>query len=554
MHTDWLSLSERTMARCRRDPLFFCRHVLGGEQPWERQAQILLALRDAPRVAVRSGHGVGKTWTAARAALWFLYSHPRAIVLTTAPTQRQVRSILWTEIRRQVRTAVLPLGGKLTETALVVDDGWFALGLSTDEPERFQGYHAEHLLLVMDEAPGVPEDIYEAARGVLTSRHARVLLIGNPTQPRGPFYEAFRSPHWQAVHIPCTACPNVTTGRVIYPKLVTAEWVETQAREWGRSSPAFRSRVLGEFPEESEHLLTPLAWLHAARERGMAGGGATTTETTETAEPQRTQRTQRTARKEEGTAARTSMTSLTSMTSTKRTATNERQRMAGEGPPHGGRASAGPAYGGNVAGALRMGVDVARYGSDRTVLALADGAALRELHSATGLSTMETAGRIIALARARGVRPERVAVDDTGVGGGVTDRLRELGWHVTAVQAAGRAQGNFANRRAELFWALREALDPAGPQPLALAVEECGGVGVWGRGGNGNDNGNGKNGEALIQELSAIHYGFNSRGEIQVEGKDAIRARLGRSPDLADAVSLVMALPAKSAPPRVWEV
>ena len=112
--TLWPSISARILGRCRRDPLFFSRHVLGGEQPWERQAEILLAVRDSNRVAVRSGHGVGKTWTAARAVIWFLYSHPHSIVLTTAPTHRQVRSILWAEIRRQVRASRVPLGGRLT--------------------------------------------------------------------------------------------------------------------------------------------------------------------------------------------------------------------------------------------------------------------------------------------------------------------------------------------------------------------------------------------------------------------------------------------------------
>ena len=265
----WSRVSATIVERCRRDPLFFSRHVLGGEQPWAGQARILAALRDRKRVAVRSGHGVGKTWTAARAAIWFLYSHPHSIVLTTAPTHRQVRSILWAEIRRQVRGARIPLGGRMTETRLVLDDDWFALGLSTDEPERFQGFHAEHLLLIFDEAPGVPEDIYEAARGLLTSRHARVLLIGNPVSPRGPFYDAFRNPLWHTFHIPCTACPNVTAGRVIYPKLVTAEWVESQRQEWGAESPTFRSRVLGEFPEEADTQLIPLAWLHAAQERAL---------------------------------------------------------------------------------------------------------------------------------------------------------------------------------------------------------------------------------------------------------------------------------------------
>ena len=460
---NWPVRSAQILKRCATDPLFFCEHVIGGEQPWQRQAEILTALCDAGRVAVRSGHGVGKTWTAARAALWYLYSHPHAIVLTTAPTHRQVRSILWAEIRRQVRCSKVPLGGRLTETGLSLDDDWFAMGLSTDEPDRFQGYHAEHLLLILDEAPGVSPEIYEAARGLLTSQHARILLIGNPTVPSGPFYEAFRNPGWHTIHIACTHSPNVTSGRTIYPKLVTRQWIETQRAEWGGDSPAFRARVLGEFPEESDSRLVPLAWLHAAQERF-----------------------------------------------------NSTCDCADES-------------------ALRMGVDVARYGADQTVIVLADAAGLRDIFAASGLSTMETAGRVISLAREFGIRPESIAVDDIGVGGGVTDRLREQDWPVQAINAASRPMSvNFANRRAELFWAAREALNPDGPRPISLPRGKF---------------------ERLSNELSQISYHFDSRGRILVESKDQIRTRLGASPDYADAFALTFA--AALSPehePRIWAV
>src|SRR5688572_17954582 len=81
-------------------PVEFAKEVLGAT-PWERQEAILEALRDHSRVTVCSAHGVGKTWVAAAATLWFLYTREPAIVLTTAPTHRQVKEILWREIRRQ---------------------------------------------------------------------------------------------------------------------------------------------------------------------------------------------------------------------------------------------------------------------------------------------------------------------------------------------------------------------------------------------------------------------------------------------------------------------
>ena len=455
----WPSVGRDLLARCRRDPLFFSRRILGGPRPWQRQADILRALRDGNRVAVRSGHGVGKTWIAARAVLWFLYSHPNSVVLTTAPTHRQVRSILWAEIRKQARAAAAPLGGRMTETAIRLDDDWFALGLATDEPDRFQGYHAERLLLVFDEAPGVSPEIYEAARGLLTSRHARMLLIGNPTEPSGPFYDAFRTPGWTTIHIPCTASPNVRLGRVTHPSLVTGEWVEAQRVEWGEDSPAFRSRVLGEFPSEHGARLIPLAWIHAAQAR------------------------------------------------------------RGEERSHSER---------------RLGVDVARYGSDRTAFAVATDRGVVAVRCRSGLSTMETAGWVIATAREHGIAPDAVAIDDAGVGGGVTDRLREQGWTVRAVNgAASPTSAAFMNTRAELYWRLRTALSPDNEKPFALP-------------GDGE----------LARQLSAVNYSFDSRGRIRLARKKAVRAELGVSPDMADACALAMACgrsPARPSP-RVWDL
>ena len=419
---------------------------------------VLRAVRDHRFVAVRSGHGVGKTWTAARAALWFLFSFPRSIVITTAPTQRQVKSILWGEIRRQWRRAHVTLGGRLTETGLKVDDDWFALGLSTDEAERFQGYHGRHLLLIFDEAPGVAPEIYEAARTLLTGEHARFLLIGNPTSPQGDFYEAFRSAQWHKVAISCLDTPNVKTGRPIYPKLVTRRWIEERRCEWGEDSPLYKARVLGEFPDEGENTLLPLSWLEGAQDRA------------ENLEP--------------------------------------------------------PA-----AEELRLGVDVARYGKDESAFVSRDEGAVRFVFACRGRSTMEVAGRTKDLAHREGIRPERIFIDDCGVGGGVTDRLREQGLPVTAVISGAPASEprRFLNKRAEAYWRLRCALDPAGPTQLAIPRQ-------FGR---------------LLAQLAGHTYDFTSAGQIKIEAKDSLRGRLNESPDRADALALTYAaIPA--ADPRVW--
>ena len=259
--------AKNLLKRCQKDPLFFSRYVLGGEQPWEKQRQIMLSVRDNPRTVVPSGFGVGKTWVAARTVLWFLFSHPNSLVITTAPTWRQVENVLWAEIRRQHQQSSKPLGGEILRTQIKIADDWFALGLSTDEPARFQGFHSANLLLVFDEAAGIDRSIWDVAEGQMAGVFARWLAIGNPIAPSGSFYDTAKGSLWNTIPISCLDCPNVKSGKIIYPKLVTSQWVEERRKEWGEQSPLYQSKVLGQFPTTSEHGLIPLEWLLAAQQR-----------------------------------------------------------------------------------------------------------------------------------------------------------------------------------------------------------------------------------------------------------------------------------------------
>src|SRR5438105_6336287 len=137
------------------DPVAFVREVLG-QTPWSRQAEIMRAVAAEPQTTVRSSHGVGKTWVAAALALWWVYTRRPSLVLTTAPTARQVEGLLWAEINRLLRRAGQaqgrPLPGRCLQTKLDVRPEQQALGLTTNEPERFAGWHSEHLLVIVDEA------------------------------------------------------------------------------------------------------------------------------------------------------------------------------------------------------------------------------------------------------------------------------------------------------------------------------------------------------------------------------------------------------------------
>ncbi len=244
------------------NPVQWIRDLLGAD-PWEKQRDILYSVRDHQRTAVRSCHGVGKTKTAAWCALWFLHCHPGGKVITTAPTWHQVENLLWREIRTEHAKAKMPLGSQILQTRCEVDTDWYAIGLSTDTPERFQGYHGTHLLLIVDEASGVPQDIFDASEGFMTSAGSKSLLIGNPNNLSGEFHAAFHGQMYHQIHISCYDTPNFQ-GSMTRPYLITPEWVDEKKAQWGEDSPLFQIKCLGEFPSNPVDTVIPLAWIRRA--------------------------------------------------------------------------------------------------------------------------------------------------------------------------------------------------------------------------------------------------------------------------------------------------
>ena len=203
-----------------------------GVSLWWKQEDVLDAVMRERRVAVKSGNGLGKDFTAAVAVLWYLHCHDPAIVLSTAPTFRQVRHVLWRQIHRLHRGAAETLGGTLLDTRWELAEDRYALGLSADGADQFQGFHCRNVLVVVDEAEGVDEEIYEAIDSVMTSENPTLLLIGNPTSTSGPFHRAFHqeSGIYRTITISALDSPNVATGRIEIPGLTTAEWVEERRK------------------------------------------------------------------------------------------------------------------------------------------------------------------------------------------------------------------------------------------------------------------------------------------------------------------------------------
>jgi phage terminase large subunit len=462
------AFAERLAPPFQNDPVGFARTTFGFE-PWSKQREILEALRDHDRVAVRSSHGIGKTATAAQAVLWFLASFRDSRVITTAPTWTQVEQLLWRAIRGQVAKAHEAGQGAIfprpSVTKLELGPEWFAIGQSTNEPERFQGHHAPHLLLVVDEASGVKETIFEAAEGFLTAEGAKVLLIGNPTQLGGQFYRAFtsQSTRWHQVHVSTQDTPNYTGEQVsetVARALPRANWAEEMAEAWGRDSPVFQVRVEGNFAHNAADSVIPLAWVEIAQARWK---GLTIDDTPSAVD------------------------------------------MTKVGP------------------LKTIGVDVARTGTDRTVLAMRHDNTITELRRLPQQGTMDTANDVKAALERMSEHPLEMptaVVDVIGVGAGVVDRLAELKVGVIAFNAAEKSDRKdstghlgFVNKRAAAWWNLREMLDPDGGFEIALPPDD-----------------------KLVGDLTAPKYREVAGGRLQIESKDDIRKRLGRSTDDGDAV------------------
>lgn len=223
---------------------------------WDKMREIIHGVKNHPKVAVKAGHSVSKTYTAARIALWFLYTHFPATVVTTAPTNKLVEDVLWREIRDAHARAKVPLGGELLKTKLDLGEKWFATGFSTrpetitKEATGFQGYHNENVLVIFDEAAGIAKEIWDAAESLQASGHCRFLAIGNPTSSRGEFVRCFRDPEYKKITISVLDTPNYKNDEEAIPGLSGRSFVARIKRRYGEESNYYKARVLGEIPED----------------------------------------------------------------------------------------------------------------------------------------------------------------------------------------------------------------------------------------------------------------------------------------------------------------
>lgn len=237
---------------------------------WDKQEEIVRSVWENERTAVRSCNSGGKSRVAAEIALLYLLSFRPSRVITTAPTFLQVEEILWKEIASLYRSSAFPIGGQLNRTSLelgtIKNKPWDASGVSTNEVNRFQGFKSAHLLVILDEALGVAPEIWEAMEGLVPHR---ILVIGNPLDGVGDFYNCFSSPLYNKICISALECIAWQNEHGEIPGLVSQKWVDERAAEWGHGSPLYQSRVLGEFPEEGADTLIARKWVEEARHREL---------------------------------------------------------------------------------------------------------------------------------------------------------------------------------------------------------------------------------------------------------------------------------------------
>jgi hypothetical protein len=428
----------------KNDPVRFVREIIGAE-PDAYQAAILADLAEHPAVAVRSGHGVGKTAVESWAMLWWLATRPFCKVPCTAPTEHQLFDLLWAEAAKWLRRSRLKDRIEWTATRIYVkgyQEDWFAVARTSNRPDNMQGFHAEHLLFIIDEASGVPDEIMAVVDGALTNEGAKVLMCGNPTRRTGYFFNAFHKDRafWRCHHINSESSPRVSPE---YPKRM--------AQKWGRDSDIYRVRVLGEFPRAEADTFIPLEKVEAAVRRTVPRG-----------QP------------------------------------------------------------------VEIGVDVARFGDDETVIAPRFGQCVPYLKVFRKQDTMATVGEVLVEAKAIGA--VRIKIDDTGVGGGVTDRLREviaqegLGIEVVPVNFGGPGDEYYDNATGVMWGHLRELLDE-----IQLPANED-----------------------LVGQLASRKWKMTSRGRIRLESKDEMKKRGLPSPDRADAVVLAFAPVEARDPVMLW--
>ena len=484
-------------ARWRKNPVLYARERMG-VNPTRQQQQMLMAIAPSgAKVTVRAGHGVGKTTCLAIIIWWHLECFSFCKIPCTAPTASQLRLVLWSELRKVLRRAddqaakdgMPKLSDMFTfiqDKISVADTEWYAVARTArrDQPDALQGFHASDLditaddravqrsasggniLFVIEEDSGVADEIYTVAEGALSSKGARLIMVGNPVRSTGFFADSHLDPRRVSSYTPLHF--SVKDSPLVEP-----DYRARLVRKYGEGSNVVRVRADGEFPKQDDDVLISV-------------------ESTETA----------------------------------------LHRAAADADPH---------------TRCVLGVDVARFGDDRTTYVVRQGRAIRYIEVRSKEDTMVTAGRALEIARRFGAD---VQIDVIGVGAGVYDRLnetqREHGLNVVAVNVSDAATmaHKTSDRRSNALpddkFGKREMFPRSMKEYLWLSMKD------W----FDNEEPVLHDGESvewmdhardMAAECATVRYTFDSAGKLVVESKDSMKKRGLLSPDLAEALACTFA-------------
>ncbi|MBE3088548.1 MAG: hypothetical protein IMZ71_05490 [Chloroflexi bacterium] len=396
-----------------------------GLRTWSAMRIVAESVQQNQRTSWRSCHGLSKTITAAAIAVTFLNLYKPSIVITTAPTGRQVKELLWKEIRT-IYQKQPGLAGECQTVDIRVDPEWYMLGFSTDVAQNIEGFHGKNILWVLDEAKGLPQWLYDAIEGSLTGGFARVLEISTTdgADQQCPFrkHHSSQRRNWNCIHTSALDSPFVPVGYrrdleryrndelLAYGKpgegkewpdalrseiqIATPAWIEDREKGWKASRPdLWESKVLGEFASSSESNIIPIEWVESAIDAKVDAGGQ-----------------------------------------------------------------------------QEWGLDVARMGNDTTVLTDKLGKQVRRQEVWGKKNTMETVGMVMTITRKEGI----VKVDANGLGAGVFDRLAELGHPVIGIDSAERAleEDLYLNARAEMWFGARAIFEEQFKRGNTLSIPD----------------------------------------------------------------------------------
>ena len=434
-----------------------------GPRLWQRK--ILTEIRDhlsnpATRfqplqIAIASGNGIGKSCLISMLNSWCLDTCEDARATITANTEPQLRTKTWPEISRWKKMAITNHWWDIGATSIRAKDDrhstvWRSDMVTWNEknPSAFQGLHnaGKRILVVYDEASGIPKIIWEATLGSLTDENTEIIWVafGNPLHSQGAFRECFGSKahRWRHLHIDSRNVEGTN-------KQLFDQWIA----DYGEDSDLVRVRVRGEFPRVASTQFIAQDDVTAARNYKAQGY---------------------------------------------------------DGLPK------------------VLGVDVARFGDDRSSIMMRQGRKTRLLLKVHGLNTAEMAERVIE--QWQKWKPDVVVVDGDGLGAGVIDHLRYRGYSRGLHEFHGAERpidsAMYANRRAEIWGKMREQIQAGMELPDDPEIE---------------------------QDLTGVQYGMNGRGQIQLEKKSDMKARGMASPDIGDALALTFAVSVKSRPKQSFQ-